>query len=59
MESGRGYERSYETYQIVVHVAGIVLTCESVVSGVYPVMRKWSLGVGMREAMRPIRSLFM
>ncbi len=34
-------------------------TCESVVRGVYPVMRKCRRGVGMREAVKPIRSLFM
>ena len=28
-------------------------------SGVYPVIRKWHLGVGIREAIRPIKSLFM
>jgi hypothetical protein len=28
-------------------------------SGVYPVMRKWQRGVGMSDATRPIRSLFM
>mmetsp|Transcript_9266 Transcript_9266/g.32186 ORF Transcript_9266/g.32186 Transcript_9266/m.32186 type:complete len:217 (+) Transcript_9266:251-901(+) len=31
----------------------------STVSGVYPVMRKWHRGVGMRLATRPTRSLFM
>ena len=31
----------------------------SVLSGVYPVMRKWRLGVGIRGAIRPMRSLFM
>lgn len=35
------------------------LTDWSVVSGVYPVMRKWRRGVGIRDAIRPIRSLFM
>jgi len=35
------------------------LTDWSVVSGVYPVMRKWRRGVGMSDAMRPIRSLFI
>lgn len=35
------------------------LTDWSVVSGVYPVIRKWRRGVGMRDAIRPIRSLFM
>lgn len=34
-------------------------TCRSAVSGVYPVMRKWHRGVGIREATRPTRSLFM
>lgn len=28
-------------------------------SGVYPVTRKWHLGVGMSEATSPTRSLFM
>jgi len=27
--------------------------------GVYPVMRKWHLGVGISEAKRPEKSLFM
>jgi hypothetical protein len=27
--------------------------------GVYPVIKKWHLGVGMREAISPIRSLFI
>ena len=31
----------------------------STVSGVYPVIKKWHLGVGMSEAISPIRSLFM
>lgn len=35
------------------------LTDWSVVSGVYPVMRKCSRGVGISEAIRPMRSLFM
>ena len=35
------------------------LVCEVIVNGVYPVMRKWQRGVGMRDAMRPMRSLFM
>ncbi len=35
------------------------LTDWSVVSGVYPVIRKWRRGVGMSDAIRPIRSLFM
>lgn len=35
------------------------LTDWSVVSGVYPVIRKWRRGVGMRDAIKPIRSLFM
>ena len=35
------------------------LTSGSVVRGVYPVMRKCRLGVGMRGAMSPMRSLFM
>jgi hypothetical protein len=26
---------------------------------VYPVIKKWHLGVGIREAIRPIKSLFM
>jgi hypothetical protein len=29
------------------------------VMGVYPVIRKWHLGVGISEANRPMRSLFM
>ena len=32
---------------------------DSSVSGVYPVIRKWQRGVGMRLAMSPTRSLFM
>ena len=35
------------------------LTDWSVVSGVYPVMRKCSRGVGISEAISPMRSLFM
>lgn len=31
----------------------------STVRGVYPVIKKWHLGVGMREATSPIKSLFM
>jgi len=27
--------------------------------GVYPVIKKWHLGVGIRDANKPIRSLFM
>ena len=27
--------------------------------GVYPVIKKWHLGVGIKEAMRPIKSLFI
>ncbi len=27
--------------------------------GVYPVIRKWQRGVGMSDATRPMRSLFM
>lgn len=31
----------------------------SIVRGVYPVMRKWQRGVGISDATRPSRSLFM
>ena len=31
----------------------------STVSGVYPVIKKWHLGVGINEAINPIKSLFM
>ena len=31
----------------------------STVRGVYPVIRKWQRGVGMRDATSPSRSLFM
>lgn len=31
----------------------------STVRGVYPVIRKWQRGVGMRDATKPTRSLFM
>ncbi len=34
-------------------------TLDSIVNGVYPVMRKWHRGVGMREATRPTKSLFI
>lgn len=37
----------------------VLVVCRSIVSGVYPVMRKWQRGVGMSEATRPTRSLFM
>ena len=37
----------------------IVPTFWSVVRGVYPVMRKWSLGVGISDAIKPIKSLFI
>ena len=37
----------------------IELVPESSASGVYPVIKKWHLGVGTSEATRPIRSLFM
>ena len=33
--------------------------CFSTVRGVYPVIRKWHLGVGIKEASRPTISLFM
>ena len=33
--------------------------CFSMVRGVYPVMRKWHLGVGIKEARSPAISLFM
>jgi hypothetical protein len=35
------------------------LTWRSTVKGVYPVIRKWHLGVGIKEARRPTKSLFM
>ncbi len=35
------------------------VVCRSSVSGVYPVIRKWQRGVGMSEATRPTKSLFM
>lgn len=31
----------------------------STVSGVYPVIRKWHLGVGINDATNPIKSLFI
>ena len=31
----------------------------SKINGVYPVIKKWHLGVGIREAISPIKSLFM
>lgn len=31
----------------------------SKIKGVYPVIKKWHLGVGIKEAIRPIKSLFM
>ena len=31
----------------------------STVSGVYPVIKKWHLGVGIKEATKPIKSLFI
>ena len=31
----------------------------STVNGVYPVIKKWQRGVGINEATKPIRSLFM
>lgn len=39
--------------------AHVVAVWRSIVSGVYPVMRKWQRGVGMSDAMSPTRSLFM
>ena len=33
--------------------------CLSIVRGVYPVIRKWHLGVGIKEAIKPTMSLFM
>jgi hypothetical protein len=35
------------------------ITCRSTVSGVYPVIRKWQRGVGIRDATNPTKSLFM
>jgi hypothetical protein len=40
-------------------IYGRRVTCLSKVRGVYPVIKKWHLGVGMREAINPMRSLFM
>lgn len=37
----------------------ILETCLSMVRGVYPVIKKWHLGVGMREANNPTMSLFI
>jgi len=34
-------------------------TLLSIIIGVYPVIRKWHLGVGISEATNPIKSLFM
>ncbi len=31
----------------------------SKINGVYPVIKKWHLGVGIKEAISPIKSLFM
>lgn len=33
--------------------------CFSIVRGVYPVIKKWHLGVGTSEASSPTRSLFI
>lgn len=33
--------------------------CRSSVRGVYPVIKKWHLGVGMSEANNPTKSLFI
>ena len=33
--------------------------CLSMVNGVYPVIKKWHLGVGIKEAIKPTISLFM
>ena len=35
------------------------LSAPATVIGVYPVIKKWHLGVGINEATSPIRSLFM
>lgn len=46
------------TSNTVVFLTPLVWPSESMM-GVYPVIRKWHLGVGTREATRPTKSLFM
>ena len=36
-----------------------ILSFPDTVSGVYPVIKKWHLGVGIKLATSPIKSLFM
>lgn len=42
-------------------VVFLIFSCsdESRIRGVYPVIKKWHLGVGIKEAINPIKSLFI
>lgn len=40
-------------------VLRIEVICLSTHRGVYPVIRKWHLGVGIKDANNPIKSLFI
>ncbi len=45
------------TSKTVVFLTDVIFL--STVRGVYPVIKKWHLGVGIKEATNPIKSLFM
>ena len=51
------YKSLLITSRTVVFLTALI--CLSIVKGVYPVIRKWHLGVGINEARIPTKSLFI
>ena len=50
-------KRRITSSTVVLRTADIL--SDSVLSGVYPVIKKWRFGVGINGAIKPIKSLFM